>query len=159
MNNKDFYFKTAFVTVAVLLVIFSGKMWIVNPLMSNSRQVIASAPATQGESSFAGNQEKRFSKEKININWKDAAKYVDSYVIFEGEIVSAYNNGKVCYLNLDKDYKNSITLVIFSTKFSRFPDKPEKCYLGKKVRVEGRIKDYKGRLEIILGGTESIKVL
>ena len=161
MNNKEFYFKGTFIVVAVVVVLFFAKTWIVDPLVKGNTQVAmaeavmsASAPAPERDA-----KPRNYSKEKVKINWRDAAKYVDAYVEIEGEIVSSYNNGKVCYLNLDKDYKNWLTLVIFATKFSRFPEKPEKFYLGKKVKVEGRIKDYKGRVEIILGGKESITVL
>ena len=158
MKNKEFYVKLVFVTAAILLVLFYGQKWIIKPLIANSRQVAVSGSVAP-EVSSSTVKPRNFSKEKVKINWRDAAKYVDSYVVIEGEIVSSYNNGTVCYLNFDKDYKNWLTLVIFSTKFSRFPDSPEKFYKGKKIRVEGRIKEYKGRVEIILGGKESITVM
>jgi len=158
MKNKEFYVKLVFVTAAILLVLFYGQKWIIKPLIANNRQAAVSESAVPEASSLT-DKPRNFSKEKVKINWRDAAKYVDSYVVTEGEIVSSYNNGTVCYLNFDKDYKNWLTLVIFSTKFSRFPDSPEKFYKGKKVRVEGRIKEYKGRVEIILGGKESITVM
>lgn len=162
MKNKEFYIKTVFVTVAVLLVLFYGQRWIIKPLMAGQKQASVVEPAavsTTVSAALSPGKPRNFSKEKVNISWRDAAKYVDSYVVLEGEIVSTFNNGTVCYLNFDKDYKNWLTLVIFATKFSRFPDSPEKYYKGKKVRVEGRIKEYKGRVEIILGGKESITVL
>jgi hypothetical protein len=159
MKDKEFYVKLVFVTGAILLVLFYGQKWILKPLLANSARTAAAEPAVQADVPQTVENPRNFSKEKVKISWRDAAKYVDSYVVLEGEIVSSYNNGTVCYLNFDKDYKNWLTLVIFSTKFSRFPEKPEKYYLGKKVRVEGRIKEYKGRTEIILGGRESITVL
>jgi len=151
--------KLVFVTAAILLVLFYGQKWIIKPLIANNAKSASAEQPVTAAAPQTAERPRNFSKEKVNISWRDAAKHVDEYVVLEGEIVSSYNNGTVCYLNFDKDYKSWLTLVIFSTKFSRFPDKPEKYYLHKKVRVEGRIKEYKGRTEIILGGKESITVL
>ena len=160
MKNREFYVKLVFVTAAILLVLFYGQKWIIKPLIANSnRTAVSEQPSPAAEAPQTAQKPRNFSKENIKIDWRDAAKHVDAYVITEGVIVSSYNNGTVCYLNFDKDYKNTLSLVIFSTKFSRFPDSPEKFYKGKKVRVEGRIKEYKGRTEIILGGKESITIL
>ena len=152
--------KLVFVTAAILLVLFYGAKWIIKPLISDSsRTAVSEQPAQAAAAPQTAEKSRNFNKENIKIDWRDSAKHVDSYVITEGVIVSSYNNGTVCYLNFDNDYKNTLSLVIFSTKFSRFPDSPEKFYKGKKVRVEGRIKEYKGRTEIILGGRESITIL
>jgi hypothetical protein len=159
MKDKQFYLKTGFVMAAIVIVLFFVKIWIVDPFATIKSGSIMRYNQEQPQGPGAVEEHRNFSKEKVKISWRDSAKYVDQYVVTEGEIVSGYNNGTVCYLNFDKNYKQYLTLVIFSTKFSRFPDKPEKYYLGKTVRIEGRIKDYKGRQEIILGGQESITVI
>ncbi|MBU7045935.1 MAG: thermonuclease family protein [Theionarchaea archaeon] len=39
------------------------------------------------------------------IDWFDAHKYYNQYVIVEGTIVDTYNSGIVCFLNFDTDYQ------------------------------------------------------
>jgi DNA/RNA endonuclease YhcR with UshA esterase domain len=84
---------------------------------------------------------------------------VGDYVEITGTIVAAHRNEKICYLNFDKDYANNVALIIFASNFERFPGDMEKYYLGKKLKVEGRIKQYKGRLEIPLDDAEQITVI
>ena len=73
--------------------------------------------------------------------------------------MAAYNSGKACFLNFHKDYSRFFTAVIFASAFSRFPVTPESYYLGKKVRVSGYIKEYRGKPEIILEYPDQIEIL
>ncbi len=154
MNEKlkEFLIKIATITVALILILFFANLWIIKPLINMK---------TISKNDFKGEVKSYTFKEKenIKIDWKDAQKYIGKYVITEGTIVSSFNNGRVCFLNFHKDYKNYLSLVIFSSAFKKFPENPEKYYLGKKVRVEGRIKIYNERLEIILESTDQISVL
>ena len=94
-----------------------------------------------------------------NVGWRDASGYYGKHVTVEGRIVASHNSGKVCLLNFHKDYKRYLTAVIFSGSFTMFPPNPEKYYLNKVVRVTGRVKEYKGKPEIILNNPEQITVL
>ena len=98
-------------------------------------------------------------KKKPPISWADADKHIGEYCFVGGVIVSTGNSGKICFLNFHKDYRNHLTAVIFSSDFSRFPENPEKYYLGKKVLVSGYIKEYKGKPEIVLTKANQIKIL
>ena len=151
-ENRDFFIKTGTITAAALVVIFCAKIWIVDALLSQGKN-----PGDTRSAIVKPEGGRNFDKTKNVIDWKDAANYVDKYVEFTGTIAASHNNGKICYLNFDRDYKKYIALLIFSDTFKKFPDRPEKYYLGKKVKVEGRVKEYKGRLEIILGSPEQIK--
>ncbi len=154
MNGKlkEFLLKIITITVALILILFFTNLWIIKPLIN-----IKTIYKNDFKSDIKSYTFKE--KENIKIDWKDANKYVGKYVITEGLIVSSYNNGKVCYLNFHKDYKNYLSLIIFSSAFKKFPLNPEKYYLGKKVRAEGRIKVYNERLEIILESSDQIKVM
>ncbi|MFH1018446.1 MAG: hypothetical protein V1798_09730 [Pseudomonadota bacterium] len=92
------------------------------------------------------------------ISWEDAAKYVGKEVTVTGTIVAANNTGKVCFLNFDKDYKKSLSVVIFAGNFSKFPPDPEGYYLNKIVEVTGLIKDHNGTPEIIISGPDRIRI-
>ncbi|MBU7046718.1 MAG: thermonuclease family protein [Theionarchaea archaeon] len=92
------------------------------------------------------------------IDWKDADKYYNQYVIVEGTIVDTFNSGNVCFLNFDMDYQY-FTAVIFASDFLGFPFIPEDFYLGKKVQIIGIIKEYKGSPEIIVKTPQQIRIL
>ena len=57
------------------------------------------------------------------------------------------------------DWKKYFTAVVFPSDFHKFPKPPEKLYLGRKVRVTGRIKEYQGKPEIVVSGPEQIEVV
>ncbi|MBU7046186.1 MAG: thermonuclease family protein [Theionarchaea archaeon] len=92
------------------------------------------------------------------INWSDAHKYYNQYVIVKGTIVDTYNSGIVCFLNFDTNYKY-FTAVIFASDFLGFPFIPEDFYLGKTVYIIGIIKEYKGSPEIIVKTPGQIRIL
>jgi micrococcal nuclease len=91
------------------------------------------------------------------IDWKNADKYYNQYVIVEGTIVDTYNSGIVCFLNFDTN--QYFTAVIFASDFPGFPVSPESFYLGKKVQIIGIIKEYRGSPEIIVKTPQQIRIL
>lgn len=97
--------------------------------------------------------------ELIKISWKYADKFYNKKIIVTGKIVDTHNTGKICYLNFNKDWKNSFTAVIFSRDYSKFPDKPDEYYLEKSVEITGIVKKYKARPEIIINGPSQIKII
>lgn len=149
---KDFYKKTAVITVSVILILFLAKRLIIDELKNIKNGSETVNYIVKSDINFK-------TKQKKDINWKEADKYIGEYIETEGNIVSSYNNGKLCFLNFHKDYRQYLTLVIFASDFKKFPDKPEKYYLGKKIRVEGRIKEYQGRPEIILKTQDQIVII
>jgi len=150
--TNDFYKKVLVITVAILIILFAAKRLIIDELKNIKYNKQIDIQTNKKRIDFP-------EKQKISINWKDANNYTGQYVETTGEIVTSYNSGKVCFLNFHKDYKKYLTLVIFASDFKKFPDKPEKYYLGKKIKVEGRIKEYQGRPEIILKTTDQIFII
>ena len=92
------------------------------------------------------------------INWSDAHKYYNQYVIVEGTIVRTYDSGIVCFLNFHTNY-SYFTAVIFASDFPEFVMPPESFYSGKRVQIIGIIKMYKGSPEIIVKTPDQIRVL
>jgi len=151
---KKFLGRLVVTVVAVILVMYLAKVWFVDqrraglpPQRPTSRQVDTSFPESRQP---AGTQV---------ISWQDAVKHYGEYATVEGTIVATHNSGKACFLNFHPDYKRYFTAVIFASAFSRFPANPENYYYGKKVRVSGNIKEYKGKPEIILNDPSQIEIL
>jgi len=95
----------------------------------------------------------------VNVTVSDAANNIGKNIIIEGTITKSHNTGKVDLLNFQLLLNLYLTCLTFASHFKNFPEKPEKYYLGKKVRVSGRVKEYKGAPEIILGSQNQISLI
>jgi DNA/RNA endonuclease YhcR with UshA esterase domain len=150
---KDFFLKVGVITLAVLGVLYLAKVWFVD--QKPSRQPPPEVRISrEGPSKVSPGTEKG----KV-ISWRDAAKHYGEHATVEGTIVATHNSGKACFLNFHPNYRRYFTAVIFASAFSRFPKNPENFYSGKRVRVSGYIKEYKGSPEIILNDPKQIEVL
>jgi DNA/RNA endonuclease YhcR with UshA esterase domain len=94
----------------------------------------------------------------VKIAAAEAKKHVGDEVIVTGNIAEVNKIERLVRLNLDKPFPNQdLTLIIFSDRTNLFPgvDKLQ----GKKVEVNGKITDYRGRPQIILTNTNQVKAL
>jgi len=80
-------------------------------------------------------------------------------VIVEGWVADGYRSKtNTVFLNFERAYPNQcFTAVIFSSDQYRFIQNPEEYYAGQMVRVKGKVKEYKGKPEIILKKAEQIE--
>jgi len=94
------------------------------------------------------------------IDVSQAGDYVDKEVIVEGRIVDTYRSEKNnIFLNFCSPYPyQCFAAVIFNTFLDKFVEKPEEYYLGKIVRIKGRIKKYRNTPEIILEDSSQVEV-
>ena len=91
------------------------------------------------------------------IDLSDAYKYIGKTVTVEGKIVSAKNTGKVCLLYFGRgQIDRALHLVIFKNSYDKFSQAPEKAYLNRTVRVQGRISLYRGNAQIIVNSQRQI---
>ena len=98
-----------------------------------------------------------FSQTKINI--EDVAKHVGENVTVCWKVYGTkYLDGSgVTFINLGAAYPSSpLTLVIFSKDRSNFSRIPEQLYSDKQICVTGKIKEYKGKDEIIISKPDEI---
>lgn len=98
------------------------------------------------------------------INASEAINHVNEYKIVCGKVVGskyiARSKGQPTFINLDKAYPNQIfTILIWGSDREYFTSDPEETYRDKDVCVEGMIKSYKGKAEIIVTTPHSIKIL
>jgi DNA/RNA endonuclease YhcR with UshA esterase domain len=87
-----------------------------------------------------------------------AALYVGRERTVEGVVTAAERDGYVVRLTLGEP-PGSLRVQLLLGMLSRFPDEPETYYLGKKVRVYGRIGEFRGQAEIILREPDRILVV
>lgn len=113
-------------------------------------------PESPSPSTSPANAEKRVVPV---VSWKAADQHYGKIVTIEGKIVLTKNIGRICFLNFDPDYRNTFTAVIKRDNYSHFPKDPENFYRGKKVRVTGTIRKWKGAPEMILSTAEEIEVI
>jgi micrococcal nuclease len=92
------------------------------------------------------------------ISWQDAGKYVGKEMTVEGLIVHTYKAEKACFLDFSKE-KGNFYVVIFPGDYGKFSESPEKLYANKKIRVKGKIIDYKGTPEIIVNSPDQIEIV
>ena len=92
------------------------------------------------------------------VNACEAIEHLNEEVIVEGKIAEVYvSKNNNAFLNFEKPYPNQcFTAVIFSHYLDKF--KNLKDYEGNVVRVKGKIKEYKGKAEIILKDPNQIEI-
>lgn len=93
------------------------------------------------------------------IDWQDAGAYLGQRLTVEGDVVRVYNSGKAAFLNFAQDYQGKFSVVIFASDFEQWPEAPDQVYLGQRVRVTGKIKDYKGAPEMVVEAPQQIEIL
>ena len=88
---------------------------------------------------------------------KDAKGKVGETVTIEARVAEVNKTEKIIRINLGARFpKQDLTLVIFSSNFSKFED-VEKLE-GKTVRVTGKVTEYQKRPQIVLEAKEQLKV-
>lgn len=66
---------------------------------------------------------------------------------------------KVTFVNLGAAYPNSqLTIVIFAKDYENFKESIETIYINKQICVKGKLKEYKGKAEIIISKPDEIQV-
>lgn len=96
-------------------------------------------------------------KPEAVISPLEAGNYHGRVVTVKGFVADVYQSDKVAYLNfVEKFPNNPFTAVIFSSKFSDFPDIIN--YKNKDVEVTGRVSKYKEKAQIILNSPKQIVV-
>ncbi|MER2598546.1 MAG: phospholipase D-like domain-containing protein [Caldilineales bacterium] len=93
------------------------------------------------------------------ISWQDAGLYLGQRLVVEGEVVRVYNSGKAAFLNFAEQYQGQFSVVIFAADFGQWPKPPDEVYLGQRVRVRGKIKEYKGAPEMVVESPQQIEIV
>ncbi|RMG57395.1 MAG: hypothetical protein D6713_09755 [Deltaproteobacteria bacterium] len=92
------------------------------------------------------------------ISYREAWDHVGEEVVVEGVIVRTKKTDRVIFLDFDEDWKHNLSVVIFQRSWKRFPSSPDRLFMGKKVRVKGKVKLYRGKPEIIVSDPDQISL-
>lgn len=97
------------------------------------------------------------------ITAEQAAAHVGEEVTVCGKVYGGKyldrSNGTPTFINIGAAYPDSpFTVVIFGSDRGRFSYKPEKDLDGKMICVTGKVKEYKGKAEIIVSDEQQIKI-
>jgi len=89
----------------------------------------------------------------------EAQNHIGENQFVTGTITEVYHSrGGTCFLDIEGHYPNNLfSAVIFKSDAGKFNDIDN--YEGKVVEVKGKIKEYKGKPEIILNSMSQIKIV
>jgi DNA/RNA endonuclease YhcR with UshA esterase domain len=89
----------------------------------------------------------------------EAKNHIDKDVTVEGVVSEVHHaaSGRAIFIEIGGRYpSNPFSAIIFKDEFSKFPTVDSLA--GKTVDITGRIKEYRGRTEIILSDPAQLKV-
>ncbi len=132
--------------------------WLIGPLLA----ALFAAPAVRGAP-------ERVSAEPAGgvpvVRAEQAAGWVGKEAVVEGVVSTTKYleqvNRQPTFLNFGEPHPNHcFTAVIFGGDRGKFAgEPPESAFLGKHVRVRGRVEDYRGKPEIIVRDPAQIEVV
>jgi DNA/RNA endonuclease YhcR with UshA esterase domain len=94
----------------------------------------------------------------LKIGTNEADKYYDQEMIVTGKVAQVTIRPKVVLLNLDQPFPDSpFSVVVFPSATNKFGDL--KSLDGKSIEVQGKIKNYHDRPEIVLDSTNQLRVI
>ncbi len=92
------------------------------------------------------------------MDWQEAEQHPGERLIVEGKIVDSYVSKKACFLHFGEDGEKRLSLVVFASAYDRFPDRPDRLYKGKSIRVAGMVKKHDCRPEIVVEDPGRVEV-
>lgn len=97
------------------------------------------------------------------ISPEEAQQYIGKEVTVCGKVYGgkflAQAKGTPTFINMGAAYPNSpFTVVIFGESRNRFSYKPEEYLNGRQVCISGRVKEFKGKPEIVVSAPDQIRI-
>src|SRR5579884_600614 len=93
------------------------------------------------------------------VPWREAAAHVGELVTVEGDVASARLAGEGLVLEFAADDPRAFRAVLLVPMISDLPRRPERLYLGRRVRVSGLVRRFQDRPEMILRAPSQIEVV
>ncbi len=93
------------------------------------------------------------------IPWQSAGVYEGDVVTVEGDVVRARLEADTCVLEFSASDPTSFRVVLLIPLMTDLPREPQRLYEGKRVRVSGKVRSWKGRPEMIVRSPGAIEVV
>ncbi len=94
----------------------------------------------------------------VAIQANVAGLFVGEEKVVDGTVTTAQADGNTVHLHLGESPQD-LTVSLILSLLSNFPAAPERYYLGKRVRVGGRIRSFRGRPEMVIRDRADIQEL
>lgn len=97
---------------------------------------------------------------QYKISLDSLKQYIGQSVTVCNEVFGVKTTDKITYINLGAKYPNApLTIIIFKKDLeANFKETPEKLYGNQHICVTGVVKEYKGKMEIVVSKPEDIVV-
>lgn len=90
------------------------------------------------------------------VAWDKTHEHYGKKVEVVATVVRTHDSGKATFLNFHEEWKGKFTVVIFASKACDFSVVPADFFVGKEIRVRGKVKKYKGGPEIVVESIDQI---
>ncbi|HLK09810.1 MAG TPA: hypothetical protein VKW76_00345 [Candidatus Binatia bacterium] len=93
------------------------------------------------------------------VPWREAGAHVGEFVTVEGDVATARLTGEGLVLEFAADDPRAFRAVLLIPMITDLPRRPERLYLGRRVRVSGLVRRFQGRPEMVLHSPGQIEVI
>ncbi len=93
------------------------------------------------------------------VDHTQADQYYGQRVTVQLTVKATYNSGRVIWLMGDQDRAHNFKVVIFPEVWGQWPDRPDRYYKGKTIRVTGLVEKYRDWPEIIVNDPSQIEIV
>lgn len=93
------------------------------------------------------------------IDHSQAEQYYGQRVTVQLTVTAIYRSSRVIWLMGDQDRDRNFKVVIFPEDWGKWPDRPDRYYKGKTIRVTGLIERYRDWPEIIVNDPSQIELV
>lgn len=135
-----------------------ASLMIIAPNNKYKKEFRETAEEARKENRGIWNKIKTMSADLPEINYKEAENHYGYQVIVKGKIVDTAQLDNITFLNFSYNYRETLSIVIFSNSLSKFAYQPAEYLKGKKVKILGKIEMYDGAPQIIVEDPENIYV-
>ena len=93
------------------------------------------------------------------VDHTQAAQYYGQKVTVQLTVKTTYRSERVIWLMGDQDRAHNFKVVIFPEIWDQWPDRPDRYYKGKTIRVTGLVEKYRDWPEIIVNDPSQIEIV
>ena len=93
------------------------------------------------------------------VQWQEAKQVMGKLAFVNGKCIAVNNVGRITFINFDERRPARFAGVIFEDNIAKFPKDMKSEYLGKILRLRGKVSTFKDQPQIVLTSPDQIEVL